>query len=74
MITNEKHFVDNFFYISYKSGKKLANAPFGKKKKKKSIMPHFSNQLGKFPYFETQFSQNRVKPYSSVFKEPIVTF
>ena len=32
------------------------------------------NQLGKYPSFETRFSQNQVKPYSGVFKKPIVTF
>ena len=43
-------------------------------KKQSSILPHFPNLLGKCPSFETRFSQNRVKPYSDVFKEPIVTF
>ena len=42
--------------------------------KKIGIIPHFPNQLGKCASFKIRFSQNRVKPYSGVFKEPIVMF
>ena len=51
--------------------KKLAFAPFEK------IIQHFAplpKLIRKCPSFESRFSQNRVKPYSGVFKEPIVTF
>ena len=50
-------------------GRKWANALF-KKKKKSSILPHFLNKVGKCLYFETQFSQNRVKKNKKKFLEP----
>ena len=57
-----------YIYIEDKIGKCHFRA------KKGSIMPNFPNLLGKCSSFEIRFSQNRVKPYSDVFKEPIVTF
>ena len=50
------------------------NWPLPFLKKQFSILPSIPNQLGKCPSFETRFSQNQVKPYSGIFKEPIVTF
>ena len=43
----------------------------------KKTIQHFAlfpKLIREMPPFETRFSQNRVKPYSDVFKEPIVTF
>ena len=34
-----------------------------------SLLPRFPNLLGKCPSFETRLFQNRVKPYSDVFKD-----
>ena len=36
------------------------NGQMSLSKKKSSILPPFLNKLGKYPSFETQFSQNRV--------------
>ena len=53
---------------------KMGKCPF-QKKKKSGILPHFPNKLGKYPSFETLFSQNLVikkkknsKPYSGVLR------
>ena len=52
-----------------KKGKKLAFTPFKKKKK----IQHFA-QFPKLIREMSLFWENRVKPYSDIFKEPIVTF
>ena len=55
---------------TWNHGKILAFAPF------KKTIQHFGplpKLIRKMLLFYTRFSQNRVKPYSDVFKEPIVT-
>ena len=51
--------------------KNLAFAIFKKTIQHFALFPKLIKEM---PIFKTQFSQNRVKPYSGVFKELVVTF
>ena len=54
-----------------KHWKKLAFVLF---KKTIQYFVFFFKLIREMALFETQFSQNRVKPYNDIFKEPIVMF